>query len=131
MIKRVFLLSAILSLALGFGLFAQKKAAAAQTLEGTLVDLKCYAAGGFTGNEHMGVSDCGTQCAKSGIPVGLLDAKGGYNTILGPAPALAAHIGQGARITGKVDAKARTLIPDKVEVKKGSAWEEVKLQTMM
>lgn len=107
------------------------KAGAAKTIEGTLIDLKCYAAGGFKGNEHMGVSDCGTKCAKSGIPVGLLDAKGTYNTILTPAPALADHIGQGARITGKVDAKAKTVIPDKVEVKKGNAWEEVKIQAMM
>lgn len=128
--EKVLAVTAILVLAVGFGLFAQQKAAA-RTIEGTLVDLKCYSAGGFTGNEHMGISDCGTKCAKSGIPVGLLDAKGNFNTILGPAPALAEHIGQAARITGKVDGKGKTVIPDKVEVRQGSAWQEVKIQAMM
>lgn len=129
--ERVLVLIAVIPLLLSFSLFAQKKAAAAQTIGGTLVDLKCYTGGGFKGNDHMGTPNCGTICAKSGIPVALLDAKGGVNTILGPAPALAEYIGQEARITGKLDGKSRTITPEKVEVKKSGTWKEVKLKTMM
>ncbi|MBI3940429.1 MAG: hypothetical protein HY315_06310 [Acidobacteria bacterium] len=127
MTKRATVLAAMVAAALGAGLFAQK----AQTVSGTLVDLKCYKAGGFKGNEHMGNPTCGTMCAKSGIPVAILDAKGNVNTILAPAPQFADHIGQEARVTGKVDSASKTVIPDKVEVKNNGTWQEVKLQAMM
>ncbi len=127
MTKKVTVLAVVVVAALGAALFAQK----AQTVSGTLVDLKCYKAGGFKGNEHMGNPTCGTMCAKSGIPVAILDAKGNVNTILAPAPQFADHIGKEARVTGKVDSASRTVIPGKVEVKSNGTWREVKAQAMM
>ncbi len=106
-------------------------AQAEKTVQGTLVDGKCFIAGGFKANEHMGVADCGTKCAKSGIPVGLVDAKNNYFTVLAPSVQLAEHVGSEIRIKGKVDNKQRTITPDKIEVKKNGTWQEVKIQAMM
>ena len=128
--KKYLLVSILMlfSLTISLGLFAEEKG---KTVQGTLVDTKCYVTGGFKVNEHMGVKDCGTMCAKSGIPVGVLDAKGNLYTVLAPAPAFADHIGQEARVTGKVDVKGKHVVPDKIEVKRGDKWEEVKAQAMM
>ncbi|MBI4445434.1 MAG: hypothetical protein HY645_05935 [Acidobacteria bacterium] len=125
-LKQLLLLFGMASL--GLSLWAQS---GANTVAGTLVDLKCYKAGGFKGNEHMGMAECGMMCAKSGIPVALLDSKGNVSTILAPAPSLAPHVGQQARVTGKFDEKSRSVIPEKVEIKQGSGWQEVKIQSTM
>ena len=54
---------------LSFMARAEDKPAAAEkkTVEGELVDLHCYSAGGAQGEEHG--AKCGAACAKSGIPV--------------------------------------------------------------
>lgn len=130
MTKRATILTLALVLALGVGLaMAGEKESKAKTVEGTLVDSKCYLGGGATGNDHMGMKGCGTACAKSGIPVGVLTAEGKYFTLALPAPQLADYIGQTARATGVV--KQGSIVPDKVEVKKGEKWEEVKLSAVM
>ncbi|HEY3130367.1 MAG TPA: hypothetical protein VGL91_12985 [Acidobacteriota bacterium] len=121
--------SAIFSLSVAFGLLAQERPAV-RTITGKLVDSKCYVEG-FAENTHMGIKDCGTQCAKSGIPVALVNVEGSFTTILAPSLALAEYIGQEARITGRVDAQSRTIIPDKVEVRRGDQWQEVKLRGTM
>ncbi len=56
-------------------LFAQEKKEKPKTavIEGTLVYLKCYAAGGFLTNEHGGMDNCGTMCSKGGLPVAIVD----------------------------------------------------------
>lgn len=100
-----------------------------KTVEGTLVDTMCYFKEGFTANTHRGVLNCGTACAKMGIPVGLLTAGGKVYVLVGPSLQLASHVGKGARVTGTV--KQGSLVPEKVEVKKGDSWEEVKIATMM
>lgn len=43
-----------------------------QTLTGEVVDISCYLQLGKTGEKHI---DCGSKCARSGQPVGLLTAK--------------------------------------------------------
>lgn len=101
----------------------------AKTVEGTLVDSKCYIAGGFKGNDHMGIAKCGTACAKSGLPVGLLTKDGKYLTVAVPAPQVAEIVSETVRATGTV--KDNTILPDKLEVKKGDQWEEVKIAAMM
>lgn len=76
---------------------------------------------------------CATDCAKKGIPVGLLidGKKGGKVYVLTvAAPSLADHMGKRARVTGKVEFK-RGLIPEKIEVKEGDTYKEVKVKTMM
>ena len=51
------------------------------TVEGELVSAKCYLREGLTGNDHLGMKDCGTACVKSGNPVGLVTSEGRYYTL--------------------------------------------------
>ncbi len=105
-----------------------------KTYSGILIDTKCYAMNddNFT-RDHGKMKGCAVMCAKAGIPVGLLidGKKGGKVYILTiPAPALADHMGKWARVTG-VEKFKRGLIPEKIEVKEGDTYKEVKIQTMM
>lgn len=100
-----------------------------KTVEGTLVDAKCFLAGGFKGNDHMGTPKCGTACAKSGLPVGVLTTEGKYLTVAVPSPQVAEIVGETVRATGPV--KNNTITPEKLEVKKNGKWEEVKPASMM
>jgi len=126
--KRITTLTLALVLAVGVGLaLAGEKEA--KTVEGTLVDAKCYLAGGFKGNDHMGTAKCGTACAKSGLPVGVLTTEGKYLTVAVPSPQVAEIVGETVRATGAV--KNNTITPEKLEVKKNGKWEEVKLAAMM
>src|SRR5215218_9619114 len=94
-----------------------------KTVEGELVDTHCYSAGGATGEGH---ASCGKKCAASGIPVAvLLDGKAW--TLTTNAKPLADSVGKTVRVTGSQNAEAQTLVPDKVEVKDGDTWKEVKL----
>ncbi len=105
-----------------------------KTYPGILVDTKCY---GMNNDnitiDHGKMKECAVMCAKMGIPVGLLidGKKGGKVYVLTvAAPSLADHMGKWARVTG-VEKFKRGLIPEKIEVKKGDTYEEVKIQTMM
>ncbi len=106
----------------------------AKTYSGILVDTKCYGMNNDNvTNDHGDMKGCAVMCAKMGIPVGLLidGKKGGKVYVLAiPAPSLADHMGKWARVTG-VEKFKRGLIPEKIEVKKGDTYEEVKIQTMM
>jgi len=128
--KRIIFLTLALTLVAGITLApAAEKQEKPKTVEGTLVDAKCYLAGGFKGNDHMGVAKCGTACAKSGLPLGVLSAEGKYFTLAVPAPQVAELVGETVRATGAI--KQNTLTPEKLEVKKGAGWEEVKIAAMM
>ncbi len=105
---------------LGSTLTGQEK-----TIEGELVSAKCYLRAGQTGNDHMGMKDCGTACVKSGNPVGLLTADGKYYTLVIPAPEIVDHIGHTLRASGTI--KSGSLVPDKLEMKEGDSWKEVKI----
>jgi hypothetical protein len=113
------------------GKYGVKKA---KTYSGILVDTKCYGMNNDNiTNDHGKMKGCAVMCAKMGIPVGLLidGKKGGKVYVLTiPAPALADYMGEWARVTG-VERFKRGLIPEKIEVKKGDTYEEVKIQTMM
>lgn len=109
------------------------------TIQGTLVDTKCYSMmQSNTGNDHQTpkglMPSCGTACAAMGIPVGLLkDGKAGseITVLLTPAPNLAPHMAQEARVTG-LKVSGGSILPDKLEVKgKDGKWQEVNLVTMM
>jgi len=128
--KRIIFLTLALTLVAGITLApAAEKQEKPKTVEGTLVDAKCYLAGGFKGNDHMGLAKCGTACAKSGLPLGVLSAEGKYFTLAVPAPQVAELVGETVRATGAI--KQNTLTPEKLEVKKGAGWEEVKIAAMM
>ena len=107
--------------------FAQEKAAAkSETITGTLVDLKCYAAGGFVTNDHGSMKGCGTACAKGGNPVGLVDTGKKVHFLGVAAPEYANWVGMELRLTGKHNATANIFLPDKVEAKEDGKWVEKK-----
>jgi len=68
------------------------------TLTGTLVDVACYLDDGSTGNDHMGMKKCGTECLKGGSPAGLLVDKKLY-ILAFPASAFADYVGQKVMLT--------------------------------
>lgn len=108
-------------------LSAQEKAVAkSETLTGTLVDLKCYAAGGFLTNDHGSMKGCGTACAKGGNPVALVDANKKVHFLAVAAPEYADWVGAELRLTGKHAANADVFLPEKVEAKEDGKWVEKK-----
>lgn len=100
------------------------------TLEGTLVDSKCYLKdNSLTGNDHGGIKECGTMCLRGGSPGALLTKDKKLHAILAPSTALAPYVGQTIRVRGMVHNGA--IAAEKVEVNKAGTWEEVKLGVMM
>ena len=95
------------------------------TVEGELVSAKCYLRADLTGNDHLGMTGCGTACVTSGNPVGLLTAAGKYYTLVMPAPEIADHIGRRLRASGTI--KAGSVVPDKLEMEEGDSWKEVEI----
>lgn len=109
-------------------------------IEGTLVDTKCYSMmpKANAGNDHMvkghdgelmEMKGCATACANMGIPVGVLDKKGEMHVLSVPANQLAKHMAKEVRIDG-MEAEGVILV-EKIEVKEGNSWKEIKIATMM
>gem|GEM_PF-485900 len=118
------------------------------TIEGTVVDAKCYLGGVAMGkpamnfgNDHMVMGhdgsmmkmpNCATACANMGIPAAIVEGgkPGGKTTIIiAPASMFADLMTKTARITGtKTEAG---LIAKKVEVKENGKWKEVPIPGMM
>jgi hypothetical protein len=109
---------------------AEKQMAAApaeqpSVIEGEVVDMKCYLAMDMPGGgKHH---ECAMKCAKMGIPAGVVDKSGETFTVLVPAGGLADLMGKTVRITGTKTQKSTAIISEKVEVKEGDKWTEVKL----
>lgn len=114
-------------------LFAATAVFAAQKTtvwQGTLVDSNCYLKDhALTGNDHMGVKQCGTICLKSGLPAGILTRTHQFHVLVAPSVALAPYVGQQVRVTGSLHNDA--IQTDKVEVRKDGKWEEIQLKSMM
>ena len=72
------------------------------------------------------MKECGTACAKGGLPVALVDANKKVHILGVPAPAYADWVGKELRLTGKHAANADVFLPDKVEAKEGDKWIEKK-----
>ena len=124
--SRLFVLLAFV-VVIAVGLSAAEKTV---TLEGTLVDSKCYLKdNSLTGNDHGPMKQCGTMCLKGGTPGALLTKDNKFHAILAPSLALASHVGQTVRVSGSLHNGA--IAADKVEVKKDGKWEKVKLGEMM
>ncbi len=125
--KTMFAVLVAAALALALGVYAAEKEV---TLEGTLVDSKCYLANNENvGNDHMGIKGCGTICLKAGQPGALLTKDKKFHAILAPSTALAPYVGQQIRVRGTIHNGA--ILASKVEVNKDGKWEEVKLGAMM
>lgn len=123
MMKRTTILTLALVLAVAVGVALAK---GPTTIEGTLVDTKCYFADPANKvNDHGPVKGCGTMCAKAGSPVGILTAAGKHYALVVPAPAVAEHVGHTVRATGTV--REGSFVPTKLEKKVGNNWQEIKL----
>ena len=116
--KRITVSALVLAMGVGVGI-AVAGSAEGKTVEGTLVDTKCYIAYGAKTNDHGSMKGCGAACAKGGNPVGVLTAEGKYVTLAVAAPAAAGH------------RKGGLLLPKKLEMKEGNAWKEIKLGPTM
>lgn len=93
------------------------------TITGTLVDLSCYAKAGYMTNDHGGMKNCGTACAKSGQPVAVVDKDKNVHVLAAPAPDYAELVGMEVRVTGTQGKYAKNaFVPEKVEVKKDGKW---------
>jgi len=107
--------------------------------EGVLVDARCYALDTRnTGNDHESKAgkmvNCGTACAATGIPVGLLEggkAGGKVYILLVPSKMLAEHVGKTAKVIGRI-ALGGSLLVDTLEVReKDGSYKKVEIVTMM
>src|SRR5574340_754755 len=107
-----------IALVLIFGLIAATTVLAAPKTtvwQGTLVDANCYLKDhSLTGNDHMGVKECGTTCLKSGLPAGLLTQNKQLHLLVAPSILLAPYVGDHVRVTGSLEAGA--IQTEKVEV---------------
>ena len=120
--------AAALLVFLGSGslLLAEDKTETKATVEGEIVDMKCYLAMGMPGSGKH--NKCAVKCAKMGIPVGVVEKETGkVYTLLAPAPGFAEHQGKTVRITGTLADKSMAIIPEKLEIKEGDDWKETKL----
>ncbi|MDZ7344240.1 MAG: hypothetical protein ONA90_06960 [candidate division KSB1 bacterium] len=134
-ISRVFCVAALLTVVAFVAMLnAQEKKVEQKStiLTGTLVDLACYAKGGFLTNDHGGMENCGTMCAAGGLPVALVDANKKVHFLGVPSKGYADYVGMELRLTGMYGKHAEVFIPEKLEVKENGKWVEKKLpKTMM
>jgi hypothetical protein len=100
------------------------RAADEKTVEGELVDMKCFAKQGAKGEGHM---SCAKKCMAEGNPAGIL-VDGKAWTIAADSRQLADYAAKPIRITGAVNTDAQTVVPSKIEVKDGDNWKEVKIE---
>ena len=127
--KFIRILAAVSLLSILFG-YAALRAEENQIWTGSLVDASCYVTDNTqTGNEHMGMKQCGVACLKMGRPTGIVTSDKKFFVLLAPAPDIADYVGQPIRVRGKL--RNGSILVDKLEVKKASAWVAVKLNTMM
>ena len=101
--------------------------ASAETITGELIDTACFVKMGAKGQNHK---DCAIECAKNGIPVGILDESSGeaYTLAISATP-LADYAASRARVTGKVS--GHLIVPEKLEVEKDGSFQEVALPKNM
>src|SRR5580658_7671285 len=123
-------IAAVLALVVAMIGGAALRAEENQVWTGSLVDASCYATDSAqSGDEHMGMKQCGQACLKMGRPAGIVTADKKFFVLLAPSPDVADYVGQPIRVTGKL--RNGSILVDKLEVKKSGAWVTVKLSTMM
>jgi hypothetical protein len=112
------------------GTTATGRAEENQIWTGSLVDASCYLTDNSqSGDDHVGMKQCGKACLKMGRPAGILTPDKKFFVLVAPAPDLADYVGQPIRVTGKL--RNGSILVDKFEVKKPSGWVAVKISTMM
>lgn len=93
------------------------------TITGEVVDVSCYIKMGAKGDGHK---SCAEACAKAGVPMGILDAKGNLYVALSDKDAesgntkLLGHEAEKVKVTGKVFTKGgvRVVSVESVEAAK-------------
>lgn len=126
----ILLTGLILSLSVFFlVLQAGDKKGGTVTIQGTLVDTKCYSMGAFVTNDHYDMEgkklpNCATACAAMGIPVGVLDGEKKVHILASPANGYASWMAMEVRVTGMYGKHAPVFIPAKIEVKEKGKWVE-------
>lgn len=128
--KKLLLVAALTIMTVGVGPLA---AQAPATVEGQLVDGRCYLLNskyaGAAANNHDAKKGCGQMCLDMGIPGAVLTKDGKYVPIIGASLSMSEFVGETIRVTGKM--KDSAILADKVEVNKGGTWTAVKMATMM
>src|SRR5271154_3141311 len=120
----------VAALALLAGMLGIPRAEKNQTWPGSLRDASCFLTDSSqSGNEHMGMKECGMACLKMGRPAGIVTPDKKFFVLVTPSPDIAEYVGQPIRVTGKL--RNGSILVDKLEVKKPSGWVAVKLSTMM
>lgn len=110
----------------GSAIAGEEDAMKAGVFRGELVDSRCYLMMGKRGPEHQ---KCAVACAKDGLPIGLVDAKGNYHTLVIQAGQIAESSGLQAEVEGAL--KGNSIVPTKIKVQKDGAWTEVKMPAQM
>jgi hypothetical protein len=152
--RKLFYISILAIFLAGYGLSyltagEKDKMAKPTTIQGTLVDSKCYLSGVAMGNPPMNfgnkhkvpgkdksmmeVPSCATACANMGIPAAIVEGEvpgGKTYIIVAPASMFAEHMTKTAKITG-ILADNGALIAKKVEIKDGNQWKEIPIPSMM
>src|SRR5271170_2782707 len=117
-------------IALLAGTIATGRAEENQIWTGSLVDASCYLTDNSqSGDDHVGMKQCGKACLKMGRPAGILTPDKKFFMLAAPAPDLANYVGQPIRVTGKL--RNGSILVDKFEVKIPSGWVAAKISTMM
>ena len=99
------------------------------TVEGTLVDSKCFLGMGEKDDDHGNMAACGAMCLTDGQPAGLVTSDDTFHVLVVSSTALAGHVGHTLRVTGMV--KNGTLIVTKAEMNANGRYSEIKLGSMM
>ncbi|HKI69023.1 MAG TPA: hypothetical protein VKA67_05500 [Verrucomicrobiae bacterium] len=110
------------------GLFAATALAVegtTSTITGELVDMGCYLKSGMHGAGH---ATCGANCAKAGMPVGVLEDNGKVYTLDVPSKALAPEMAKTVRVTGEIFKGTDVIMPTTIRVQgEEGTWTKVKL----
>lgn len=95
-------------------------------VEGEMVDMKCWLGMQMPGGGKH--ATCALECAKKGLPVGIVDKNTGQTfTVLAPAPGLAPYLGKTVRITGDLAGKSMAILPEELEVMEDGKWMKAEL----
>jgi hypothetical protein len=117
-------------MALLAGTLATGRAEDNQVWTGSLVDASCYLTDNSqTGDEHMGMKECGKACLKMGRPAGILTSDKKFIVLVAPSLDIADYVGQSIRVTGKL--RSGSIVVEMFDVKKATGWVTVKLNAMM
>ncbi len=97
------------ALALLAGTLAITRADENQVWTGSLVDASCYLTDSSqSGNEHMGMKECGVACLKMGRPAGIVTPDKKFFVLVTPSPDIAEYVGQPIRVSSFCWTKRRT-----------------------